>query len=55
MNLNIPGFSTSTFQTFHAMIADCLAQDDAKTTDLGKFGVRTHPDWKLLGLELRPR
>jgi hypothetical protein len=34
------------------MIADCLAQDDAKTTDLGKFGVRTHPDWKLLGLEI---
>jgi hypothetical protein len=52
MNMNIPGFSASKLQTFHAMIADCLTNDDAQTTDIGKFGVRTHPAWKQLGVDI---
>jgi hypothetical protein len=48
MIMNIPGLTTQTLQKFHALIADCLAKDDAQTTGDKEYGVRTFSDWKQL-------
>jgi hypothetical protein len=48
MQLDVKQLPTSTLQTIHELIRNCLRSDDEVTHGSVAYGVRKHPGWRRL-------
>jgi hypothetical protein len=44
--MHIPGLTDQSLKDLHALIGECLTEDDKLPKDKKKFGVREYSDWR---------